>query len=293
MPVSTPGASTHSATALSALAGALTAGREHLRAGRERMRGGELTLIDEILRRLTEDLEAPTEPGPDAGERLGWWLVGLAGPDEERRRDLADIAGLAARQLGPDGDAPADPAEAEAFQGLLWATHRVCGWAVHPLGRMPFVGDRLLSELVLEARQALPARPDEGQRLYAGAQDLLARLAVSRQLREAVSAAVGSAMVPSYDAVYMYDPPGSHVRLHVDRRGFEFVFHLTLEHEPPGDGSSGSELVAHRPGRAEPDRLRLPPGDGVLLRGRGTIHGWAPLAADERRVLIGVGFDHA
>jgi len=88
----------------------------------------------------------------------------------------------------------------------------------------------------------------------------------------------------------MYDPPGSQVRTHLDSSGYELTFHLILEHQLPADGSPGSARVAHLPADEGPRRLWLSPGEGVALSGRGTIHSWQRLCADERRTLIGIGF---
>jgi hypothetical protein len=92
--------------------------------------------------------------------------------------------------------------------------------------------------------------------------------------------------------VYLHDPPGSHVRTHGDSRGYEFVFHLVLEHEVPPDTErlGGSALLVHRPGAVEPERVSLEPGEAVALRGRGSIHSWERLGPGERRTLIGIGF---
>jgi hypothetical protein len=119
---------------------------------------------------------------------------------------------------------------------------------------------------------------------------VLAGLAVSPKLREAVSTAFGRPVAPTYDAVYLYDPPGSHVRTHVDTREYELVLHLIVEHALPGDGSRGSALVVHLAEEAEPRHLRVEPGEAVALRGRGTIHSWEPLRDDEHRTMTAIGF---
>jgi hypothetical protein len=80
------------------------------------------------------------------------------------------------------------------------------------------------------------------------------------------------------------------VTTHTDNSAFELVFHLILEHDLPADGSPGSALVAHLPGQSQPTRIWLEPGEAVALSGRGTIHSWQRLAADERRTMIGIGF---
>jgi len=143
------------------------------------------------------------------------------------------------------------------------------------IGRLPFLGDQLLSALVAEAEQQRPGgRPG----------DVLSRLAVSRQLRESVGAAVGSPVVPTYAAVYQYHRPGAEVRPHRDGPGYDLVFHLTLAHEHP---QSVLEVEGHDGG------IPLPPGHGLVLRGQAALHRWTPLAADERRTLIAVGFAEA
>jgi hypothetical protein len=113
---------------------------------------------------------------------------------------------------------------------------------------------------------------------------------VSRQLRECVSAALGFAVVPTYEAVYEYDPPGSHVGTHVDSRAYEIVFHLLLEHASSLGDAGESVLVVHLPGEWSPTRIAVSPGDAVVLRGRGTIHSWQAMGDDDRRTLVAVGF---
>jgi hypothetical protein len=206
----------------------------------------------------------------------------------EARDAVTDAIGIAARRLAPDGEPPADGAAATAWAALVGALDRLNGSGAALLGRLDFVGDRLLELLVAEARAKRPGE-ETGGRAVRAAGRVLATLAVSAKLRDAVGAAVGLELVPSYSAVYLYDPPGSHVRTHVDARDYEVVFHLIVEHDPPDDGSAGSALVAHLPGG--PVRLRPGVGDGVTLRGRGTIHSWDRLAPGERRTLVAIGFD--
>lgn len=147
--------------------------------------------------------------------------------------------------------------------------------AVHLLGRLAFLGDRLLAALVGEA---------EAQRPEGRPGDVLSRLAVSTQLREAVSAAAGEPLVSTYAARYQYHGPGMHQRPHRDGPGYDLVFHLTLAHEHPT-----SVLLVE--GRADP--VALVPGHGLVLRGQDATHCWTPLADDERRTLLAVGFHPA
>ncbi|MFL5581095.1 MAG: hypothetical protein ACJ8AO_12035 [Gemmatimonadaceae bacterium] len=223
----------------------------------------------------------------DAGA-LGARLALAAGEDAAWREALADLIGSAARWLAPDDEPPPTGGAAEAWRALVLAADRLYGSRVVSLGRLPFLTDSLLDRLAAEAAERRSGPPATGARATAGAGDLLARLAASRQLREAVSGAVGAPVEPTYGALYEYDAPGSRVRTHVDGAGWELVFHLVVAHDAPG-GAGASELVAHLP-EAGAVRVRVAPGEAVVLRGRGTLHGWAPLGDGERRTLIAVGF---
>jgi hypothetical protein len=259
------------------LADALADRRDALSSGAARSQGGELGLIDELL--------ASKPQGA-----LPAWLAAAAGPDGERREVLGDVLGSVARRLAHTGDAPTEGAAAEAWQALATALDELYGGGVRPLGRLPFISDALLALLVTEARQQLPAH-DQASRPAPGPPGrVLASLAVSPKLRESVASAFGHEIFPTYDAVYLYDPPGSHVRTHVDTRDYELVFHLILEHTLPRDRSEGSALIVHLPEEREPTRLPVEPGEAVALRGRGTIHSWEPLRDDEHRTMIAIGF---
>ena len=262
------------------LAGALADSREALSSGAVRSNGGELELIDELLEQLDQARPAGGLPA---------WLAASAGPDGERREVLGDVIGSVARRLAQTGEAPTEGAAGEAWQALATALDRLFGSGVQALGRLPFISDALLELLLAEAQQQLPEQ--KASRHAPGpAGRVLASLAVSPKLREAVATAFGCAVTPTYDAVYLYDPPGSQVRTHVDTRDYELVFHLILQHTLPQDGSPGSALVVHLPAEPEPRRLPVELGEAVALRGRGTIHSWEQLRDDEHRTLIAIGF---
>ncbi len=240
--------------------------------------------------RWVEELLDRIERG-DSGS-LGEWLIEFAGTDAERREAVADAIGIAARRLAPEGDPPAGP-EAGRWRALLGAADRLYGSGVHPLGRLNFLSDALLELLVAESRERRPNEEDATRRTVGEAGHALAGLAVSRQLREALGEALGHAVRPTYDAIYLYEPPGSHVRTHIDARDYEVVFHLVLEHTLPGDGSGGSALVVHLPGETGARRLRFRPSESVALRGRGTVHSWDRLGDGEWRTLSAIGFEPA
>jgi hypothetical protein len=221
--------------------------------------------------------------------RLAEGLVEFAGNDAERRALLASVIGMAARQLLPHDMPPSEGPGAVAWQELLKAAALLYGTAVQPLGRLPFMTDRLLERLVSEGHRQRPESYEAGTRTTGPAGDLLAGLAVSRQLREAVSSSLGIPVAPTYDALYEYDPRGSHVRPHLDAPAYEFTVHLLLEHQS-ADPDAGSVLVVYEPGGTTPRRLTIRTGESVVLAGRGTIHSWAPLDADESRILTAIGF---
>ena len=243
--------------------------------------GHATTVLAALLARLRD-------PNGDT-ESLAQRLVAIAEADESQRAELTDIIGMAARQLAPEDAPPTHGPAAEAWRALLVAADRLHGSGAYALGRPAFVTDRLLSLLVEESRALRPSGVDR-RRATAGPGDVLAALAVSRQLVTVVSDTLSFDVKPTYDALYEFDPPGGRIRTHVDSRDFEIVFHLLVEQPSPLGDDAASVLVVHRPQERTPSRLRLRVREAVLLRGRGTIHSWEPLGADESRTLVAVGF---
>jgi hypothetical protein len=240
-------------------------------------------LLDELLRAFHTRSELPVADAVDL-------LVATAGSDSERRAALTDVVGTIARRLAPEDEPPACSDAATVWRMLVAIADRLHRSGVAAMGRLPFISDRLLELMVAEVREQLPERPDSGPRVAAAGGRALAGVAVSGKLREAIGAALGYPVAPGYRALYAYDPPESHVRTHLDSREYEFIFHMILEHDLPADGSPGSALIVHLPNQAAPTRIRLRPGEGVALCGRGTIHSWQRLRQGERRTLIDVGW---
>jgi hypothetical protein len=267
---------------------ALLEARETLCAGESEKFLTHLELIDELLRRVEV-----TEPSEQVIGDLARSLATARDTRvaDDRRAALVDVIGIVARQLAPSDVPVGDPAIQKLWRELIGAADRLYGAGVVSLGRLPFVSDRLLELLVVEAGIELVDRPARGARVTGRPGRALATLAFSRKLEQTVGAALGSSVIANRQASYHYDPPGSHVGTHVDARSHELIFHMVLEHDVPDDGIRGSALVAHLPGRPGPQRLWLQPGDAVALSGRGTIHSWEQLRADERRTLIGIGFE--
>jgi hypothetical protein len=96
--------------------------------------------------------------------------------------------------------------------------------------------------------------------------------------------------MPTGLAVYIYDPPRSHMPPHLDSEHYEVIVHVVLEHAAPA-GTSCSALVVHGPRRDV--RLAIAPGQGVVMAGRGTVHQWEPMGRAEWRILIGIGYTFA
>lgn len=226
-----------------------------------------------------------------ADGQLEDWLVERGRADTGGRQAVTDAIGIAAKDLAPDDEPSAGAAD--TWRALVGAADRLWGSGVFPLGRLAFVRDDLLAALVAESQDQQP-KTDAGEHRTVGEPGrVLAALAVSRQLREALGELLREPVLPTYDAIYLYEPPGSHVRTHLDAGNYELVFHLVVEHALPDDGSDGSALVVHLPGESRAKRFRLRPGEAVALLGRGTIHSWEPLRTGERRTLTAVGFERA
>jgi len=148
----------------------------------------------------------------------------------------------------------------------------------------------LFGALCDEARTARPTQTSDARRATGEAGDVLAAIAVSRELRDVVSAAMAAAAMPTYHALYEYDGPGSFVAPHVDARNYPFVLHLLLE-RTRASVAAPSTLVAYT--KAHPlsaERVSLAAGESVLLNGRGTLHCWERLGMDEQRTLVAIGF---
>ena len=270
-------------SAQEALAAELVDCRALLASGAREVQGGE-ELIDDILAGLEE---AGEHTGGGEQGALSEWLAAFGGPEDERREALADVVSLIVRDLAPDDAPPSAGGAADLWRELVILSDRLYGSGVAPLGRLPFVSDRLLELLATEAESAGRRVDRAGE-----AGRFLASLAVSRKLCDAIATAVGFSVAPTYRAVYLYDIPGSHVKTHVDTHDYEVVFHLILDHVHPDD-VDGSALVVHRVGEAEAYRVRLQPGEAVALRGRGTIHSWEPMGPREHRTLLAIGFQRA
>jgi hypothetical protein len=272
---------------------------------------GADALLADMLQTLSDDLRQPA-PSPAAYRELVAELAAAAGTSDDEgfvtqldhrlaamaehgdaeRTALADVVATLARRLAPDGRPSRGGAGDTLWQALVASAARLhqCGFAT--MGRLSFVTDRLLESMRLEARAQLAQAPSSPKRRVAEAGQLLSHLAVSRKLQQAIGEALGGPIRPSLRATYLYDPPGSHVQTHLDAREFEITYHLVLDHTIP-TGSPGSALLAHLPGQSDPVRAALVPGDSVALRGRGTLHSWEPLAADEHRTLVAVAWADA
>ena len=222
-----------------------------------------------------------------SGDDLTTSLLEFAGHDGDRRATLTNLIGRVARHLVPGEASPSGDA-AMLWPTLIAVVDRINGSGTYPLGKLDFITDDVFERLLDEARATRPADSDARRSIGQAGPELEA-LAMSDQLRDAVSGALGHSVTATGDALFEFDPPGSHVRTHVDSRDYEIVYHLLLEHASPRGGGE-SVLIAHLPGANAPRRLPLKPGESLVLRGRGTIHSWKALRDDERRILIAVGF---
>ncbi len=173
-----------------------------------------------------------------------------------------------------------------AWRALILAAARLHTGRLARLQRRAFLSDRGWQALRDEARGRAPAMRARRTH-HSPPGPVLQLLAVNRRLQRAVAQAIGVPVVPAYSAVYMYAPPRSHMPPHLDSSDFEIIVHVVLEHDGWVRGRS-SALIVHHPLREV--RCAVAPGAAVVLAGRGAVHQWEPLGAQERRTLIGIGF---
>jgi hypothetical protein len=225
-----------------------------------------------------------------AGLPMTTWVIEQSAADERRAIALTDAMGRAARMLAPRGSPPNDAFDRAAFHALLWILDRLHGCRVRGLGRLAVLDDALLQALVIEGQQMQPASAPGRRRATAQAGEILEGLAVRADLRACVADALGIEVVATGDAIYEYDGPGSFIGPHVDSHEYPLVLHILLEHASSA-ATGRSVLTTFSPDSELPLRTTLSAGESVLLSGRGTLHHWEPLAADERRTLVAIGFE--
>jgi hypothetical protein len=241
------------------------------------------------LTELTERFGGATRTGARRPEEaFARVLVAYARGDRAAQAWLTDRLRHAARRLTPRRTPPRRGARAVAWRALIIAAGRLHESGVRRLPTRAFLNRADLDALVREGHRQRPASRVRRTQ-YAPPGPTLRRLAVDRRLQRAASRALSVRVDPAYTAVYMYDPPRSHVPPHLDSEDFGIVVHVVLEHERPSRG--GSALIVHRPRKDV--RMALAPGQAVVLAGRGAVHQWEPLGRDESRMLVAIGFKRA
>ena len=171
----------------------------------------------------------------------------------------------------------------------MWTLDRLHGHGVHALGQLSFIDEDLLAALLEEARRAQP--PDDGdrRRSHGPAGDVLAALAVSRELRVTVSTVLGASAADLRRALNSTAPDRS--------SGLTSTRANTLSFSICCSTTGAVVRRHHRRSRVfcrivdEPAQTVLKAGEGLLLNGRGTLHCWAPLGDNERRTLVAIGYE--
>jgi|GEM_PF-2886398 len=227
-----------------------------------------------------QDVEAAVPPGRWLARQLVDWPAG----DEDRRRALTVFLSRAVCQLAPGSRSVPERARADVWDAVLLSAHQLNGSGHAILGQAG-IGQGRLEQLITEASELRPlddvaqARSVGRRRADPGPE--LRALAVDRGLLAAASRAIGLPLRPAYRAVYnYYEQPGAHVPPHLDVRSPVAVLFM-LEHVFPSMPCQPSTLVLHSAG-AEATRLALAPGEAVVFRGGGTVHGREPVAEGER-----------
>jgi hypothetical protein len=181
-------------------------------------------------------------------------------------------------ECGVDREALADAlshaadyvADIGSLATLAGHLHAAGWWWTEPLR---IFDDGLLDALRSEA--ALQATTDEAP--------VLATLCASDAVADAAGRAAGRALAPAMAAAYQFDED---LPIHLDREPFSFVMHVVIEHRCP-DGVQPARLRVVGSGGEE--WLSPGVGEGLVLAGRGTLHGWEPLAEGEHRTMIAIG----
>ncbi len=277
---------------------------------RARMAARDRRRLDELL----AGLHAPSPRGerlPPA-RRLARRLVRHVGRDPRRHALALHVLGRGAHRLAPGPDAAGagrgdatdagyvdatgagrgdatGAARADAWTALLLAAAALSPSGARRLGRLPFVDERLLAALCQEVGRRLAGGRPPRVRMALSPGPVLSRFAADPRLRRVAERALGCTLAPAGLAVYLHEPPRSVLGPHLDASRYEVIVHLVLTHAVPRGRSRGSALVVHRPSGV-PARISLAPGEAVALGGRGSVHGWQPLAARERRTMIAIGF---
>lgn len=196
----------------------------------------------------------------------------------------------AASALAPDGVRPTRGARAALYRAVILAAAELRDSQARRVTTRSFLDKVRLAALTREAHATRPLNHSTHRLVWAPGPELR-RLAVDRRLARAASRALGFRVEPAFVAVYMHDPPRSHVPPHLDASAYEVIVHVVLEHRGRRGPRGGSALVVHRPYRDA--RLDVAPGQTIVLSGRGAVHQWERLGAREDRLLVGIGFKAA
>jgi hypothetical protein len=209
---------------------------------------------------------------------------------------VKDLLSTAVSYLPIDGTLPRTQGEYHAFrliQRWLFELRRGTrpGLQTNGLiwrGRPFFMTDDLLQALLAESTNL---RPDAKRQKWAQFTCSVTRVAQCLsegiEIRSLIGKLVGS-IDESSTAIYLYyDEPGAHVRPHVDGDRFSINMNLMLHHS--GSGSAPSDLVLY-PMDGAPERVRLGPGELVLMYADCVVHTRTPVSVGEIVRNLAMGF---
>ncbi len=153
-------------------------------------------------------------------------------------------------------------------------------------GRPEFVSDQLLSTLQTESDRLRPSAIRFHDHLVVSGAPGARQLAFSPEMGALVSAHAG-AVQPTTKANYLYyDQPGLGIDPHLDNEEFSLNAIMMLQHEYR---DTRSALVLY-PLDAPPEKIRLTPGELIVMFADSIVHARERVGANERISIAAFGF---
>lgn len=226
-------------------------------------------------------------------EKLVEFVSGAETPDFFLIKDLLSTAVSA---LPVDGTLPSTRAHFHAFrviQRCLFELRRPARPALRKngiiwRGRPRFMTDDLLHALLAEAASLRPGASRQRWGQFTCSKTKVAqRLSEKLEVRSMIRDLVGDIEDLSTAIYLYYDEPGAHVRPHLDGDEFGINMNLMLHHS--GGTPATSDLVVY-PADGFPERIRMAPGELVLMYADCVVHTRSPVSTGEIVQNLAMGF---
>jgi hypothetical protein len=209
---------------------------------------------------------------------------------------MKDQLSMAASALPVDGTLPRTPSDLHAFRVIQRWLFELCRAGRPGLrkdgiiwrGRPRFMTDDLLQALLAEAADLRPGASRQRWGQFTCSKTKVAQsLSEGADVRSMIRDLAGSIEGVSTAIYLYYDEPGAHVRPHVDGDKFSINMNVMLDHSSRTDATS--DLVVY-PVDGAPERLRMTPGELVLMYADCIVHTRSPVSAGEIVQNLAMGF---